>query len=62
MRLKGEAYSRRLESYADSTLQLISDIGTMSKEKVLKGHEITANSELTEEEVVAELLKLKEGK
>jgi hypothetical protein len=62
MRLKGEAYSRRLESYFDSTLQLMSDIKSLSKEKVLKAADITTNSELTEEQVVAELLKLKEGK
>ena len=62
MRLKGEEYSKRLAGYSDSTLQLMSDIKSLSKEKVLKAADITTNSELTEEQVVAELLKLKEGK
>ena len=62
MRLKGEEYSKRLAGYSDSTLQLMSDIKSLSKEKVLKAADITTNSELSEEQVVAELLKLKAGK
>ena len=62
MRLKGEEYSKRLAGYSDSTLQLMSDIKSLGKEKVLKAADITTNSELSEEQVVAELLKLKEGK
>lgn len=62
MLLQGEAYSRRLEEFSDSTLQLILDVDSMSKENAIKSGKITANSELAEEQVVAELLKLKEGK
>ena len=61
MRLKGEAYSRRLEGYSTSTLQLIADIYGMDKETILKAADITTNSELTEEQVVTELRKLLEG-
>ena len=39
MRLKGEAYSKRLEENSDSTLQLISDTMGLSKENVLKAAE-----------------------
>ena len=59
MRLQGEEYSRRLETFSDSTLQLMSDINSMSKEKALKQTEITANSDYSEEEVVKLLLELK---
>ena len=59
MRLKGEEYSKRLAEYSDSTLQLMSDIKSLSKEKVLKAADITTNSELTEEEVVRQLTALK---
>ena len=62
MILEGEAYSRRLEEFSDSTMQLILDVDSMSKENAIKSSEITANSGLTEEQVVAELLKLKEDK
>ena len=62
MRLKGEEYSRRLEGYATSTLQLISDINGMSKEKALKMSTITTNSEYNEEEVVRLLTELKNSK
>ena len=61
MRLSGQAYSDRLEKYSHSTLQLITDISSMKKEVVLKAHEITTNSELSEEEVVARLQELKES-
>jgi hypothetical protein len=62
MMLEGEEYSRRLAEFSDSTMQLIMDIDSISKENACKCDEITSNSELTEEQVVAELLKLKEGK
>ena len=62
MILSGEAYSRRLEGFADSTMLLIMEINTMDKERAVQASKIAANSELTEEQVVAELLKLKEGK
>ena len=62
MRLKGEAYSQRLENYSISTLQLIANICGMDKETVLKAADITTNSELTEEEVVRLLTELKNSK
>ena len=58
MRLKGEEYSKRLEGYSDATLQLISDIKRLSKAEILEAAEITTDSELTEEEVVAKLKEL----
>ena len=62
MMLEGEEYSRRLAEFSDSTMQLIIEIDSTSEAKARRCDEITANSELTEEQVVAELLKLKEGK
>jgi hypothetical protein len=62
MLLSGEAYSRRLEEFSDSTLQLMADICGMSKEKALKMSEITTNSEYSEEEVVRLLTELKNSK
>ena len=62
MILSGEAYSRRLEGFADSTMLLIMDLDMMGKEQAVRASKIAADSELTEEQVVAELLKLKEGK
>ena len=59
MRLRGEKYSRRLREYTDSTMQLIMDIGGISKEAAVKRNEITTNSELNEEQVVEALKKLK---
>ena len=60
MRLKGEAYSRRLESYSDSTIRLIMELNSMDKETALKESDITTDSELTEEQVVERLRKLLE--
>lgn len=59
MRLQGEEYSRRLETFSDSTLQLIMDIDSTGRENALKTTEITANSDYSEEEVVKLLLELK---
>ena len=61
MLLSGEAYSRRLEEFADSTLLLIMELDTMGKEQAVQASKIAANSELTEEQVVAALRKLLEG-
>ena len=58
MRLKGEAYSRRLEEYSTSTLRLISKVDTTSKKLAIQSTAITTNSELTEEQVVAQLKEL----
>ncbi len=60
MILNEEAYSRRLESFSDSTAKLISKIFTFSREAVEKAIDIVSNSELTEEQVVEQLKKLKE--
>ena len=59
MRLSGEAYSQRLETFSDSTIQLIMDIDSTGREKALKTTEITANPDYSEEEVVKLLLELK---
>ena len=60
MFLKAEEYEQRLEAYTDSTLQLIMDINSTSKELADKALKITTNSELNEEQVVEQLKKLKE--
>ena len=58
MRLKDEAYSERLESFATSTLRLLCDVQNISKKKAYQASDITTNSELTEEEVVRRLKEL----
>lgn len=60
MLLEGEAYSRRLESFADSTIELMLFLTSSTKEISLRTTDIMANSELTEKQVVEKLLKLKE--
>lgn len=59
MRLNGEAYARRLRNYSNSTIQLIMDMDCISKEVARKASDITTNSDLTEEQVVAKLKELK---
>ena len=58
MMLEGEAYSRRLESFSDATMQLILDVDSMNKTNAIESNRITADSELTEEEVVEKLKEL----
>ena len=58
MRLEKEAYRQRLREYSDSTIQLIIDADCTSVAISLKASEITTNSELTEEQVVAQLKEL----
>ena len=60
MKVSGEAYSQRLKEYSDATIRLI--LSFTDRERAVRASEIAADSELTEEQVVAELLKLKEGK
>ena len=60
MRLKGKEYEQRLSEFSKSTLVLISEIMSLPKVVYEKGRDITTNSELTEEEVVEQLKKLKE--
>ena len=56
MRLSGQAYSKRLRSYSDDTIRLISDINNgCSKKVAYKMTDITTDSELSEEEVVERL-------
>ncbi len=59
MRVRGEEYSARLETYSDSTIQLIMDTtsGSATKTQVLRVHEIVATTD-TEEEVVRKLKEL----
>ena len=59
MILNGEEYSKRLQSFSDSTAKLISEMFTISKEAAEKALDITSNSELSEEEVVRQLQELK---
>ena len=58
MRLRGEAYSQRLEGYSKSTLELIRDGLATDVETVIKMHAITTDSELDEAEVRARLIQL----
>ena len=58
MKLSGDAYSKRLESFSHFTLVLIAMVDSMSGEVVYKGHDITTDSELTEEQVIEKLLEL----
>ena len=59
MRLKDEAYSKRLEEFSTPTLQLFSEVRIISREAAYRASDITTNSELSEEEVVARLQELK---
>ena len=60
MRLKGEEYSKRLQQFSDDTIRLISDINNgNNREIAIKMSDITTDSELTEEQVVENLLELK---
>ena len=59
MRLRGEAYSERLEAYSTSTLELMAELDMYGKEMTLKKTDITTDSELSEEQVVEKLLELK---
>lgn len=58
MRLKGEAYDKRLAEYSYNTLLLISEGMKRPREVYQQCRDITTNSELTEEEVVKQLKKL----
>ena len=58
MRLSGDAYSKRLESFSPFTLVLITAVDSMSRECVYKGLDITTDSNLTEEQVIEKLLEL----
>ena len=59
MRLKGEAYSERLEAFSTSTLQLLSEVQSISREAADKASDITTDSTLSEAEVVRQLTALK---
>ena len=55
MRVKGEAFSKRLEGYTNSTIQLIMNIKNgKSKKKALQATEIIATTD-NEQEVVQKL-------
>ena len=58
MRLHGKEYGRRLQGFSHFTLVLISTIHGMSREMVYKSHDITTDSDLTEEQVIEKLLEL----
>ena len=58
MRLKGEEYSARLESYSTSTLKLMSYFYALDKMMVKKMHDITTDSTLSEAEVRSKLIEL----
>ena len=59
MRLKGEAYSERLEAFSTSTLRLLAEVQIMNRESAFKASTITTDSDLSEEEVVLKLKELK---
>lgn len=58
MRLSGDAYSKRLQSFSHFTAVLITMVDSMDRESVYKGLDITTDSELTEEQVIEKLLEL----
>ena len=58
MRLSGPDYSKRLEAFSCFTLVLMSVINSVSREIVYKGHDITTDSDLTEEEIISKLIEL----
>ena len=58
MRLQGEEYSKRLESYSDSTIKLISLANSGTKELAMKEMEITTDSTLNEDQVRSKLIEL----
>ena len=60
MMLEGEAYSRRLENLSDTTTELTLSLMGYTKEIAIKMIDLTADDSLTEEQLVEELLKLKE--
>ena len=62
MRLRGEEYSRRLESYSDDTIRLLSEVIAMDIATVAKSEEIITNSEYDEATVQRKLRELKESK
>ena len=57
MNWDGEEYSRRLESYSDNTIRIISEFNT--RETFFKSVDIVMETD-TEEEVARKLLQLKE--
>ena len=59
MRLQGEEYSKRLETFSSFTMVLIMSINGISKEAAHKAVDITTDSELTEKEIVEKLLELR---
>ena len=59
MKVSGEAFSRRLESYSDDTIRLISSFDQISKESALKALHIVAETD-TEEEVIRKLTELRD--
>ena len=61
MILNGEAYSRRLKEFSDSTAKLISEVMPISRETLRETNKIIANSEFSEEQVVAKLKELKKS-
>ncbi|MBO5418262.1 MAG: hypothetical protein J6A50_06655 [Clostridia bacterium] len=62
MKLKGEAYSKRLEEYSDDTIRLIMECTAQPIEIVLQATAIIADSDNTEADVVRKLKKLRDSK
>lgn len=60
--LSGEAYTQRIETFSDATIELILDTIGESNELAKEGTAIVSNLELTEEEVVQKLMELKKFK
>ena len=58
MRLRGADYSKRLSSFSDFTLVLVSIMNGMSEDVACKGSDITTDSDLTEEEIISKLMAL----
>lgn len=57
MKVHGEAYSKRLQTFADSTIKLI--LETKTKENYRQVTDITTETDYTEEQVVEKLQAIK---
>ena len=60
--MNGEEFSKRIETFTDTTIELIMDMTGTSKEMARKTLDIVSNPKLTEEQVVEKLLEFKNKK
>ena len=60
MKVSGEAYTKRLQTFADSTIKLI--LETKTKENYRQVSDITTETDYTEQQVVGKLQAIKRQK